>query len=292
VGEAKQVTVVVPTRNRPLSLAHCLASLESQRHSHDSMEIVVVDDGSSDTLSVEQAVAGSPSARLLRLDGVGPAAARNRGARSARGSLVLFTDDDCAPAPGWLARLTAALCAGADAAGGRTVNGLRENPLAEASQVIANHLVDSSVQPSGRVAFATSNNVACTTEAFAAVPFDERYRSAGGEDREWCARLAAHGLTLVMEPTAIVVHRHELHAGAFWRQHLAYGRGARRYRRDHPMEGWVSPPRFYGGLLRAGFERGPAVGSLVALAQIATAAGFLTEAVRESWRDRVRPRQL
>jgi glycosyltransferase involved in cell wall biosynthesis len=291
VGETSHVTVVVPTRDRPLSLARCLAALEAQRHSLASIEIVVVDDGSADARSVEQTVAASPSARLLRLDGVGPAAARNRGARSARGSLVLFTDDDCEPAPDWLARLTSALGGRVDAAAGRTLNGLPGNPLAEASQVIANYLVERSLEPSGRATFATSNNLACTIEAFAAVSFDERYPGAGGEDRDWCARLAANGLALVVEPAAIVVHRHELHAGAFWRQHFAYGRGARRYRRDHPAEGRVSSPRFYSGLVRAGFDRGPTVGSLVAVAQAAAAAGFLSEAVAERNRDQVVPRQ-
>jgi glycosyltransferase involved in cell wall biosynthesis len=268
---------VVPTRNRPGSLARCLAALERQRCTMEH-EIVVVDDGSADARAVAETVAGSPRGRLLRLEGIGPAAARNRGAGSARGALILFTDDDCEPDPDWLVRLTTALLAGADAASGRTVNGRQGDRLAEASQTIANYLMAWSLRTAGPP-FAASNNIACTAAALAAVPFDERFPGAGGEDREWCARLAANGLSLVAEPTAIVVHRHKLDLRAFLRQHAAYGRGAFRFRRAGPTTGWSESPGFYAGLLRAGFEQGVEVGALVVLAQVATVAGFLREAL-------------
>jgi glycosyltransferase involved in cell wall biosynthesis len=232
--------VVVPTRDRPRALARCLAALEAQRNARP-FEVLVVDDGSADAPAVEAAVAGAPRARLARLEGAGPAAARNRGAREARGPVVAFTDDDCEPAGHWLSRLAAALDAGADAACGRTENGLRDSPLAEASQAIADHLVAESFEPAGGPPFATSNNLACRREVALAVPFDERYGAAGGEDRDWCLRLAAAGLRLVLEPAALVVHRHELSARGFWRQHVAYGRGARRMPRAHGGSGAAAP---------------------------------------------------
>lgn len=271
-----EVTVVVPTRDRPSSLARCVAALEAQRCTAE-FEIVVVDDGSHDAGSVAAAVSGSPRARLIRVAGVGPAGARNHGARSAAGSLIVFTDDDCEPALDWLGRLTARLRAGADAAGGRAVNGLPHSALAEASQTIADYVVEVSAHP-GRMPFATSNNLACTAAALSAVPFDERFRGAGGEDRDWCARLSARGFRLVAEPAALVVHRHRLDSRRFWRQHVAYGRGAYRFRRAHSSQGWIDTPRFYVGLVRRGFSRGPRVGCLVCLAQVATLAGFIREA--------------
>ena len=197
---------------------------------------------------------------------------------------MAFTDDDCEPAPDWLARLTAAVGVHADAAAGRTINGLPRNPLSEASQVVANYLVENSLNDSARTPFGTSNNLACMAEMFAGVPFDERYRRAGGEDRDWCARLAASGFTLIVEPKAVVVHRHRLDASGFWRQHVAYGRGAYRFRRDHEAE--TESPRFYARLLWTGFRRSPTVGMLVALAQVATAVGALREAVSATDSDR------
>jgi glycosyltransferase involved in cell wall biosynthesis len=276
---ALDVSVVVPTRDRPASLGRCLAALARQRYGGD-WEIVVVDDGSRDAEAVAASVAAVRRARMLRSEGLGPAAARNRGARAAEGSILCFTDDDCEPSIDWLARLVVSVGNGADAAGGATVNASAQDPLAEASQTIAQYLVERSLAAASAPTFATSNNLACTAEAFAAVPFDERYPGAGGEDRDWCARLAARGLELVIEPSALVLHWHERDFRGFWLQHVAYGRGAFRYRRTHRFEGWLEPPRFYRGLVRAGLARGPAVGGFVCVAQLATAAGFLSEAAR------------
>ncbi len=43
-----------------------------------------------------------PWVRLISQANAGPASARNRGAREARGRILLFTDDDCVPMPNWL----------------------------------------------------------------------------------------------------------------------------------------------------------------------------------------------
>ncbi|HZT53735.1 MAG TPA: glycosyltransferase family A protein, partial [Gaiellaceae bacterium] len=137
---APDVSVVVPTRDRAASLGRCLAALARQRYGGD-WEILVVDDGSRDAETVAASVGAVPRARTLRLDGLGPAAARNRGARAAEGSVLCFTDDDCEPSGDWLARLVAAVTKGADAAAGTTVNANAQDPLAEASQTIADYLV-------------------------------------------------------------------------------------------------------------------------------------------------------
>src|SRR4051794_30400357 len=78
-----------------------------------TFDVVLVDDGSPDDTwaTIERLVASS----MLPVHGVrmvtqsGPAAARNAGWRAAKGSLVLFTDDDCVPQPGWLSTLAGAL---------------------------------------------------------------------------------------------------------------------------------------------------------------------------------------
>jgi glycosyltransferase involved in cell wall biosynthesis len=267
------VSIVVPTRNRPRTLEQCLRALERQQLEAE-FEIVVVDDGSVDAEAVRVVVGSCECAHLIRLDGVGPAAARNHGASVARGWLVLFTDDDCEPSPGWAARLAAAVGAGVDAAGGTTKNANRASVLAEASQVIADHLVETSTTGSSET-FVTSNNLACRADLFAAFPFDERFRAPGGEDREWCFRLAASGFRIELVPGAVVEHRHELRFRDFWGQHVAYGRGAYCFRRrcERPLH--REPLVFYSGLLRRAFRRGGLVGLTTCLAQVATAVGFL-----------------
>ncbi|MFL6230761.1 MAG: glycosyltransferase [Pyrinomonadaceae bacterium] len=95
------VSVVVPVRDGARHLARCLDALVASAYAH--FEIVVVDDASSDS-SAE--IAGACGARILRLAmKSGPAAARNVGARGARGDLLLFVDADVEVRRDTLARL-------------------------------------------------------------------------------------------------------------------------------------------------------------------------------------------
>jgi GT2 family glycosyltransferase len=240
-----------------------------------------VDDASRDACAVAEVVAAAPRARLVRGEGRGPAAARNRGVDAVEGAIVCFTDDDCEPVPEWAAALAARIRSSADvhAAAGPTRNARPENPFAAAAQTIASHLAEATIDaPTGRMRFAPTSNLACRAEVLAAVPFDERYPLAAGEDRDWCARLVGSGRSLVFESSAIVRHHQELGARTFWRQQVRYGRGAYRFRADHGTLRRPEPPSFYAGLVRRGFGEGPRAGALVCLAQAATAWGLLMEA--------------
>jgi GT2 family glycosyltransferase len=239
------------------------------------VELVVVDDGSRERGAVELA-AREGGAQLIRTPGAGPAAARNVGARAASGDIVCFTDDDCEPAPGWASEL-ARVAAEQGAAAGQTVARSAANASVLASQAIVEHLTLSSLDPaSGRLGFAPTCNLAVAREALGQLPFDESFPLAAGEDRDWSSRAAAAGLAPVYVPSAVVVHRQELTPRAFWRQQVAYGRGAARYRAAAAGRR-ISRPGFYGGLVRRGFAAGPAVGGLVVAAQLATAVGVATE---------------
>ena len=124
------------------------------------------------------------------------------------------------------------------------------------------------------LAFAPSNNLACTKAAFDATPFDEAYPDAAGEDREWCARLTAAGYALRSEPGARLVHHQDLTLRRFLRQQVRYGEGAYRFRRRSGDSRPLESIGFYRALFQRGFAEGVSVGLLVLVAQAATAAGF------------------
>lgn len=89
----------------------------------DDFEVVVVDDGSSDgsgSAAAERHVKGRP-VRVLDGAGGGAVHARTIGIDAAQGSILAFTDSDCAPCPSWLEAAIAAIDAGADVVNGRTV---------------------------------------------------------------------------------------------------------------------------------------------------------------------------
>jgi GT2 family glycosyltransferase len=101
---APTITLVICTRDRPVALARCLASLSSQTRKPD--QVLVVDNASRGDATREAAVAAGVD--YVREDRPGLDIARNTGALRARGDIVAYTDDDVVPHPRWLERLAAA----------------------------------------------------------------------------------------------------------------------------------------------------------------------------------------
>ncbi|MEE1617833.1 glycosyltransferase [Brachybacterium sp. J153] len=101
-GEAPLVSVVMPTWNRSGTVAGAVRSIQAQ--GHPNWELLVADDGSSDsTRSVIRALAmGDSRIRLLELPHAGVSAARNAGLDAARGEYVAFLDSDNAWQPDFL----------------------------------------------------------------------------------------------------------------------------------------------------------------------------------------------
>jgi GT2 family glycosyltransferase len=286
---APVVSVVVPTRGRPSALKRCLESLSLQELPAGAFEIVVIDDGSPEEVRLPESA--GPTLRLQRQARGGPAAARNRGLEIARGEYVAFIDDDCEASPKWLGELVSCLQQHPGAGvGGPVVNELTRNPFAEASQALVSFLCAYYNGNPEDARFFTSNNLAFPRAALiAAGGFDAQYQRAAAEDRELCDRWRRQGRRLVTAPDALVRHSHNLSLTGFCRQHFLYGTGAWHYwqHRANGQAGRIKVESlgFYGRLLTWPMKtRGVAglpVGALLALAQVANAAGFFTQAVRE-----------
>ena len=201
-----QVSVVVPTRDRSGLLALTLGGVLGQRDV--DLEVVVVDDGSTDGTAAMVAGLGDERVRLLRHDrsrGVG--AARNTGIAAARGEWVAFCDDDDLWAPGKLARqLEAATRAGRHwvYAGDvevddrlRVVAGAPPAPPERVVELLARH----NAVPAG------ASNVVVRTDALAHCgPFDAQLPNH--EDWDMWIRLARLGPPAWVPQPLVALRQH------------------------------------------------------------------------------------
>jgi len=100
----KLVSVIVPTFNRKDKLVHVLDSLFEQELDGLDLEVIIVDDGSSDGTEdvLRDFMILEPRIRYFKQSNQGPSAARNLGIREALGDFAAFTDDDCLVPKNWL----------------------------------------------------------------------------------------------------------------------------------------------------------------------------------------------
>lgn len=108
-GELPLVSVVMPVKNRAHVIGEAIASVQAQ--THESWELVVVDDGSDDGTRelVQDLGSDDPRISVVRNVGAGVSAARNTGLDQARGSYVAFLDSDNTWVPHFLETMLGAM---------------------------------------------------------------------------------------------------------------------------------------------------------------------------------------
>ena len=93
------ITVIIPVKNNPAGIALLLESLENQTLSKDQLEIIVINNGSTD--HTKEIVKQFP-VKLYIEKRPGSYAARNLGIKKAKGRYIAFIDSDCLATPKWL----------------------------------------------------------------------------------------------------------------------------------------------------------------------------------------------
>ena len=176
------ISVIVPAYNAAASLPAALASVQAVGASDAPLEILVVDDGSTDDTAQ---VARRAGARCISQENAGAASARNTGVQNARGEFLAFIDaDDRWPARA-LAREVAQLEQGAELCWGLTQL-FRCSPDDE--------------QPYGTPwRPPLFGSILVSRRGFERVgPLCETLRDGQGEDFEWFARARERGLAIAM----------------------------------------------------------------------------------------------
>ena len=191
------VSVIVPVYNGARFIAEAVQSIAAQGYA--SLEIIVVDDGSTDETAEIVARLGR-DVRYVFQDNAGPGAARNRGVRDASGELIAFLDADDLWAPGSLRFL---------------LNGLLRDPEIDVVHGYARLFKDG--ESDGGMDFLNPDEVfpyyigagLYRRRAFEkAGLFEDRLRYS--EDTEWYWRAAELGLRVDrLQGITLMVRRHE-----------------------------------------------------------------------------------
>jgi GT2 family glycosyltransferase len=238
-----RVSVVVASYNGDQTLNSCLTSL--QRLNYPDCEIILVDDGSTDTTAkIAQA---HPVVRLIRHPwNLGLSAARNTGIAAATGEIIAFTDADCRADEDWLRYLVGDLL-NSDFAGIGGPNLLPPEDSLVAAAVMVSPGGPAHVMLTDRQAeHIPGCNMAFHKWALEEVGgFDPVFRKAG-DDVDLCWRLQQAGYRIGFSPAAFVWHYRRSTIRAYLKQQRGYGEAEALLAQKHP-ENFSS---FGGGIWR------------------------------------------
>ncbi len=214
-GEHPDASIVIPVFNHFGHTHACLRAL-AEHPPQARVEIIVVDDGSSDATAT--ALTQVEGLVLHRRPNGGFIAACNDGLALARGAHVVFLNNDTVPQPGWLDALLQAFAAHPDAGivGAQLL--YPDGRLQESGAVVWS---DGSADKLGHLqaaddpAFNYVRRVDYVSGAALAMPlelcrqlggFDPHYAPAFYEDTDLAMRVRARGLEVLVQPAARVVH--------------------------------------------------------------------------------------
>ncbi len=204
--DSPRVTVLVAARNEELVIGGCLEALARQDYPSDLWELLVIDDNSTDrTTAVVQAFSGRiPSLKLLPAgsppSGIAPKKhALSKGISAASGEVILCTDADCTPPPGWIRGIAGCFEPEVVAvAGFAPLKGTGLTGAVGRFDAFVNAVISAGSIGLGKASTVAGRNFAYRREAWlAAGGFGESARGASGDDDLLLQRLTATSKPIV-----------------------------------------------------------------------------------------------
>lgn len=205
-----EISVIIPTYNNRPVLQQALEALLRQTLPADRFEIVIVDDGSTDgTPEMIERLRGSVQIQYVAQANRGRAAARNVGARAARGRILVFLDSDFWAVPELLAEHHKHYPAATSGIGVQGASRTHPDAVATAFMRARETYLEVPPGPPGRISLfrISTRNLSLVKSDFLAVDgFDEAFGGYGWEDIELAWRLRARGVRFSYEPRATGDH--------------------------------------------------------------------------------------
>lgn len=230
-----RLSLIVPAYNDHLFLMRTLPASAAALSRHGDAELIVVDNGSDESVNLHGLIPSTFNARVLRLSRSTIAAARNAGAAEAGGDVLVFLDADCVIGAEHLVEVERTLqMEDVDAVGGGFLASNEGNWIEDSWDT----LHPSQDAEGSDVKYLPSGNFSVTKQAFQSVGgFDEILIT--GEDAEICQRLIRSGYVLRTDPTIAAIHLgNPKTIKGFWKRNVWHGLGmfgtARRNWMDKP----------------------------------------------------------
>ncbi len=239
------ISIVIPSYNRKVELERCLRALFVLRYPHAHLEVIVVDDASTDSTQtmlaklMQEAESHELSLRCIRhAFQQGAAISRNTGVEAAKHNIIAYIDSDCVASPEWLHELVPLLQDSRIAAVGGMIRGYERRTLLGRYEDVCSSLYmgawSQQVRLNSPLPYLPTANLLVRRSiwqelgGFAPLP--------QGEDVDFCRRILLSGAHIRYEARGVVYHDYRTTLTSFLKIRATYASAEAPLLQRHPTE--------------------------------------------------------
>jgi mycofactocin glycosyltransferase len=245
MAEFPSVSIIIPVHNRPEDIKACLNSLMLLNYPKDKLEVLVVDDASTD--ETPDVVSRFPVRLIRNKQNRQASFCRNLAAHQTKGEILAFIDSDCLADSGWLLELIPAFRDSTLGAVGGRVDAYYDKGGLDRYEKVKSSLIMGTwpkrSQQDNPFFYVPSCNLLVRRELFVGLDgFNETL--IVGEDVDLCFQIVKQGYRLEYRTMGTVYHKHRNRLIPFCKRRFDYGTSEPLLQKMHPdkVKSMVFPP--------------------------------------------------
>jgi len=235
LADYPSISIIIPVKNRPVEIVACLDSLSQLIYPSEKLEIIVVDDASTD--NTPHCISKYPVRLIALKENKQASFCRNLAAREAEGTILAFIDSDCLADPFWLQDLIPAFKdSSLGAVGGMVDAYFKESALDRYEEVRSSLIMglrDRRSLKDEKFFYVPSCNLLVRRNLFLDLG-GFREELFVGEDVDFCWRLQDAGHHVEFRPVGRVFHKHRNRLRPFCARRFDYGTSEPLLQQLHP----------------------------------------------------------